>query len=63
MELDLPENAFIEDVKQAMISKVAKTLLENHMYETKFQKDKDKIKEILELHTGVQLSWLKDELF
>lgn len=63
MELDLPENAFIEDVKQAMISKVAKTLLENHMYETKFQKDKDKIKEILELHTGIQLSWLKDEYF
>ena len=63
MELDLPENAFTEEIKQAIVSKVVKILLENYMYETKFKKDKDKIKEILELHTGVQVSWLKDEYF
>ena len=63
MELDLPENAFIQDIKQAMISKVAKALLENYLYEARYEKDKKKIEEILTLHTGVQLSWLKDEYF
>ena len=63
MELDLPENAFIQDIKQAMIAKVATTILENYLYEPRYEKKKKKIEEILTLHTGVQLAWLKDMHF
>ena len=63
MDLELPENAFIEDIKNAMIEKVANTILKNYLYSAKREKQKEEIKKIISLHIGVQLQWLKDEHF
>ena len=63
MDLELPENAFVEDIKNAMIEKVANTILKNYLYSAKREKQKEEIKKIISLHIGVQLQWLKDEHF
>ena len=63
MDLELPENAFIEDIKNAMIEKVANTILKNYLYSAKSDKEREEIEKILNLHIGVQLQWLKDEYF